>query len=251
MEGAPKLEESSDAPARELPTEKKGNARDALLQSAQCLFTAKGYDAVSTREIAEHAGVNLGTIQYHFGSKAQLFIETIRRVMQREEEGPLVLDEQAVETKEDAVSALCGFINHLLFTLCFPQGPDVCKLMYRESLGAACEDPLIRETLISSVVDEIIRPIDQRLQKIVSVLAPEAGTEEINLIVHSIIGQCSFYVTHRRFIGRLRGADCTEEPAFSLVRRHVASFTLKALGVEASLINSALATMQADDSFTT
>lgn len=45
----------------------------AILQAAAELFSARGYDAASTRDIAERAGVNVALINRYFGSKAGLF----------------------------------------------------------------------------------------------------------------------------------------------------------------------------------
>jgi AcrR family transcriptional regulator len=44
-----------------------------LLRTASRLFTQKGYDAVSVREITAAAHVNLGAVSYHFGSKQALY----------------------------------------------------------------------------------------------------------------------------------------------------------------------------------
>lgn len=52
----------------------QNNTRQALLEAACQLFAEHGYDAVSTRMIAETAQVNLGGIHYHFGSKEKLYV---------------------------------------------------------------------------------------------------------------------------------------------------------------------------------
>lgn len=46
--------------------------RMALIDSAIKLFGDRGYDAVSTRDIADMAAANIGSIAYHFGGKAGL-----------------------------------------------------------------------------------------------------------------------------------------------------------------------------------
>ncbi|MEP7082743.1 MAG: helix-turn-helix domain-containing protein [Chloroflexota bacterium] len=48
------------------------NTRRALLNAAVTLVAEKGWDAVTTRQIAQRAGVNQGLIHYHFRSKDQL-----------------------------------------------------------------------------------------------------------------------------------------------------------------------------------
>ncbi|MCE9788063.1 TetR/AcrR family transcriptional regulator [Shewanella chilikensis] len=53
-------------------------ARDALIEAARNCFTLKGYERVSTRELARKAGVDAAMIRYYFGSKAGLFEAMVR-----------------------------------------------------------------------------------------------------------------------------------------------------------------------------
>src|SRR5205814_3020201 len=55
----------SDAPAR-------------LLKAARKLFADRGLAATSIRELAQEAGVNVAAVNYHFGDKEQLYLETLR-----------------------------------------------------------------------------------------------------------------------------------------------------------------------------
>ncbi|HOM12472.1 MAG TPA: CerR family C-terminal domain-containing protein [Rubrivivax sp.] len=48
-------------------------ARERLLRSALLLFARQGYAKTSTRELTEHAGVNVASISYYFGDKAGLY----------------------------------------------------------------------------------------------------------------------------------------------------------------------------------
>ena len=59
----------------------QADTRAALLDAAEALFSRKGYAAVGIREIVEQADVNIAAIKYHFGSKADLYTETVRRAM--------------------------------------------------------------------------------------------------------------------------------------------------------------------------
>ncbi|TVK95822.1 hypothetical protein AYJ01_03535 [Shewanella algae] len=52
--------------------------RDALIEAARSCFTLKGYERVSTRELARKAGVDAAMIRYYFGSKAGLFEAMVR-----------------------------------------------------------------------------------------------------------------------------------------------------------------------------
>jgi AcrR family transcriptional regulator len=49
------------------------STRERVLNVARDLFTERGFDAVSVRDIVAKAGVNLGAVTYHFGSKQALY----------------------------------------------------------------------------------------------------------------------------------------------------------------------------------
>lgn len=87
---------------------KQAATKEALLDAAEMLFAKDGYTAVSTREIAKAADVNLGAIDYYFSSKSQLFIEVIRRMLLRRkaEEAVSALDGE-ITTREHAAEQLC------------------------------------------------------------------------------------------------------------------------------------------------
>src|SRR5215813_12251978 len=50
----------------------QASTRDLILDTAERLFAEKGLDATSVRDITGAAGVNLGAITYHFGTKQNL-----------------------------------------------------------------------------------------------------------------------------------------------------------------------------------
>jgi AcrR family transcriptional regulator len=53
----------------------------ALLEAATALFGAHSYDAVGTPEIAERAGVSVGTFYRYFDDKHEIYLEIARRTM--------------------------------------------------------------------------------------------------------------------------------------------------------------------------
>ncbi|HEX8723926.1 MAG TPA: TetR/AcrR family transcriptional regulator [Gemmatimonadaceae bacterium] len=55
----------------------QSSTRERILDVARDLFTTRGYDAVSVRDIVSAARVNLGAVTYHFGSKEALYHTSI------------------------------------------------------------------------------------------------------------------------------------------------------------------------------
>ena len=57
------------------------DVRQLLIEHARDLFVVQPYDKVSTRLIAERAGVNIAMIRYYFGNKAGLFEAMLRETL--------------------------------------------------------------------------------------------------------------------------------------------------------------------------
>ncbi len=57
-----------------------------ILDAAEEVFAADGYEAASTREMARRAGVPFGAVHYHWGSKKELWEAVVRRLGDRTRE---------------------------------------------------------------------------------------------------------------------------------------------------------------------
>jgi AcrR family transcriptional regulator len=58
------------------------DAKERIIEAAAYLFSLKGYDATSTREIAARANVNAASLNYYFKGKHNLLDEVIVSVVQ-------------------------------------------------------------------------------------------------------------------------------------------------------------------------
>lgn len=80
-----------------------------LLESAESLFSDGGYAGTSIRDIAKSAGVNVALVNYHFGSKENLYLTIFKRRFAAYE---LVLNKmdinQVADKKLDAFLAVYG-----------------------------------------------------------------------------------------------------------------------------------------------
>lgn len=61
--------------------QKNLDVRQLLIEHARDLFVVQPYDKVSTRLVAERAGVNIAMIRYYFGNKAGLFEAMLRETL--------------------------------------------------------------------------------------------------------------------------------------------------------------------------
>ncbi|HET8528700.1 MAG TPA: TetR/AcrR family transcriptional regulator [Gaiellaceae bacterium] len=59
------------------------SAEEALLEAAERLLVDVGYPGVTTRRVAEEAGVNHGLVHYYFGSVENLLVQALERFTER------------------------------------------------------------------------------------------------------------------------------------------------------------------------
>jgi AcrR family transcriptional regulator len=64
-------------------TSPRSAAEEALLDAAERLLVDVGYARITTRRLAEEAGVNHGLVHYYFGSIENLLVRTLERFTER------------------------------------------------------------------------------------------------------------------------------------------------------------------------
>ncbi|WP_428264750.1 TetR/AcrR family transcriptional regulator [Haliangium sp.] len=67
--------------ARKPSSAATGSARERLLDAARDVVAASGWNAATSRVLADHAGLNLALINYHFGGKDALLLAALERSM--------------------------------------------------------------------------------------------------------------------------------------------------------------------------
>lgn len=114
-----------------MSTEKiKVNARDRILETAIRLFSERGFNGTTTKEIAEEAGVNEALIFRYFSTKRELYGAIIERKIE-EEPGIEVPIETYKETKDDWL--IFKSIALRMFD-CVEKDPTFMRLLYFSAL---------------------------------------------------------------------------------------------------------------------
>jgi AcrR family transcriptional regulator len=55
--------------------------QERILRAAERLFAEKGFDSTSIRDITTEADCNVAAVNYHFGGKEKLYVETFRHLL--------------------------------------------------------------------------------------------------------------------------------------------------------------------------
>ena len=79
----PTRENEPDVSEPATKTTARSAAEDALLDAAERLLVEVGYARITTRRLAEEAGVNHGLVHYYFGSNEALLVRALERFTER------------------------------------------------------------------------------------------------------------------------------------------------------------------------
>jgi AcrR family transcriptional regulator len=196
--------------------------RDRLLLAAGQAFAEHGYEAATVRDICLEAGVNVAAVNYYFGDKRRLYIESVKHAHEaRVKQVPLPewpAGKAAAERLHDFVA------NMLERMLGFGQPPWQVRLMMREVLHPtdACRE----------LVEDYIRPHFALLVSILDELAGGSlGEPELRRIGLSIIGQCFLYRAAGDVVGMLvPPAEIASLHTPAQLADHVTRYALAALG---------------------
>jgi len=204
--------------------------RDRILRAAGQEFAEHGYEAATVRDICLEAGVNVAAVNYYFGDKRRLYIESVKHAHEaRAKQVPL----PAWPPGKPASERLHDFVANMLERMLgFGQPPWQVRLMMREVLHPtdACRE----------LVEDYIRPHFALLVAILDELCAGALAEaELRRVALSIIGQCFLYRAAGDVVGMLvprKELDALHTPG--QLADHVTRYALAALGVGQSLVDS-------------
>jgi len=212
-------------------TETKGATSDAptrLLKAARKLFADKGLAATSIRDLAQEAGVNVAAVNYHFGDKEQLYLETLRFCYRScaslNERGNQILQSAIDEgTPQAALDGIRDYIRELMHALFFTEDARLqAKLMFREM-----SDPT---PALEVIIKEFIAPKRDLLCRLIAQANPMLRHDEnLTFYAASIIGQILYYRTSLPVFLRLADSEEMTPELLDRVAGHIADFTLAAL----------------------
>jgi AcrR family transcriptional regulator len=209
--------------------------RDALLEAAEQLFSARGYAGVGTREIADQAGANLASIKYHFGSKRELYLETVRCAMTRmEHESPWAMLHVDHVDRDVAIDLLIRFVRSYLTRLLGDDTKHACAMLMQW-------EAIYPSEAIDDVVKDFIKPEHDALVNVVAcVLECPPDDPTAHFAARSVLGQVLHYGVFREFIDRLeRPRGCVGIDVDDAAD-HVVRFSLRAMGFDDATIDAAL-----------
>ena len=118
-------------------TTARSAAEEALLDAAERLLVEIGYAGITTRRLAEEAGVNHGLVHYYFGSNENLLARALERFTER-----------LVERQRELYSADMPFVEKWRTAMRFLMSEDVTyEKVWLELQALAWNNADLRERL--------------------------------------------------------------------------------------------------------
>ena len=158
--------------------------RESIVLAAGPIFAQRGFERATVREICAAAGVNVAAINYYFGDKQRLYIETVKTARaRRASEVPLPEWDATVPAAEKLRGHVATLMRRMVG---LDDAPWETRLLTREVLqpSDACR----------ALVEEHFRPQFDQLSAVIGELLPaETGQAVKHKFALSLIGQCFFY----------------------------------------------------------
>jgi len=168
------------------------DTRERILDAAERLFMAHGYEGTSMRQITGEAGVNLAAVNYHFGSKESLMQEVFRRRLDwLNEERMRVLDE--AEAVADGKPLKPSFIVDGFFGTLLRMADDEVHggKTFLRLLGRTLTDP--SEFIRTFLADEYNHVVERYKVALFKAL-PDVPKAEIVWRFHFMLGATSYAI---------------------------------------------------------
>ena len=196
--------------------------RRRLLESAAHCFAARGFAATTVREVCRRARANVAAVNYHFGSKERLYLETVRWATSlfHATNAARVAEIGADPTltpRERFSTVVRLFARGMLEE----QSEWHLRLMWRE-----LSQPSIA---IDAIVREFIRPRFSALCDAVRALRPAADERSVSLLAMSVVGQVLYHRLAGPIALKLLGERAYDAALVDAIVEHVVDFSLRAL----------------------
>lgn len=159
--------------------------RTQIMDAAEVMISEAGPDAVSVRDIASAAGVNLGAINYHFASKENLFKAVVERRI-------LPLNAERLELLQQAVAAPPdGRLRAILHAFLFPLFQLAWNSQHKARLVVVSR--FLNEAFSTAeggkaVISEYYEPVRQAFVQALHDCVPDLPMDEVIWRYNSMVG---------------------------------------------------------------
>jgi len=201
--------------------------KDRILDAAEALFMEHGFEATSLRSITAAAAVNLAAVNYHFGSKEELFQAVLtRRLDPMNQRRVALLDRFERDASPEPLS--CERIIVALFVpaLELARDPERGGKDFLRLLGRAYADPA---PFIRHFLSEQYAQMIARFKTAFGRALPHLPKKELSWRLHFIMGALSYTLAGTDVLKLIAELSPKETTNDEILLRRLAPFLLAGL----------------------
>ena len=190
--------------------------RQSIISAALRLFGEYGYNAVSTRKIAEVSDANIGSIAYHFGGKPGLMracalhvIEIAEKSIGRSMLEPIDDDMTPMEAREELVELLMRMVQPLPH---IEQSDEVSAFIMRYIA--------LPSEAFELLYSQFITPLHRHLRQLLArATGRDEDSEETAILSFTLLGQAQYFKICRQVVQRSLDWETIDAGECSKLRR--------------------------------
>jgi AcrR family transcriptional regulator len=176
-----------DSPVREAVA---ADTKTRILDVAEALFMEHGFEATSLRQLTTAAGVNLAAVNYHFGTKEELFQAVLTRRLDPMNQQRIALLDQLEREAAGAPIACEKILSAMLIpALRLSRDEERSGKNFLRLIGRAYADPapFIRHFLSDQYAEMI-----SRFKEAFLLTLPHLTRQELTWRLHFVMGALSY-----------------------------------------------------------
>lgn len=213
----------SFAPAEDRTAPRGSATREALLDAAEALFAREGVEGASLRAITRHAGANLASVHYHFGSKDALVQAVFERRL-----GPL--NRRRLERLDRAEEAAGGDAVPVEEILRAFLGPVMRMLREGTAQQRRANHRLARLLFqgladpggpVRTIVLQAFREVRRRFLEALARALPHLPEEELAWRFHFLVGAMAHTASAGHAVEEMSGGLCDASDVDAMTERLV------------------------------
>jgi TetR/AcrR family transcriptional regulator, regulator of cefoperazone and chloramphenicol sensitivity len=179
------------------------DARQRLIDAGLEIFGTYNLEGATTRQLAEHAGVNQAAIPYYFGGKEGLYLAVIEHLFSTNFAivGPVVttLQQELAKkkpTRDEALALLKKLLNTMLERVLTRKASSTwARIVMREQMQPT--------QAFSLIYEKGIRRVHETVSMLLAIILEKKPTDrKVVLRSHMVVGQILIFLAGRETIRR-------------------------------------------------
>jgi len=200
--------------------------KDRLLQAAKAVFAEQGYEGATVQMIAAAANANIAAINYHYGSKTDLYAKYVAEHLEAAMKRMPRLADNPSDPKEQLRKLVSWFFDRFR--------PDSPLRRLNQDMATMKRD------FADTILEKVIKPEFQNCRELVGALLPAGAPEEsIRNWIKCIISLCTGPIHSAHLYPSLFPGIAFDEPEITRQAEHVAQFILDGLAADSKRIAKA------------